>query len=179
MKKLIIDILIISASIYLAIFLLHAGAVNTLLALAGDNVLLVSLVAGIFFTSFFTTAPAIAVLVELSGKGNLFLIALIGGLGAVIGDSFIYFFVRERVAKDASALMSGPRWKRVLRVLHKRRYRRILPVLGALIIASPLPDEIGLALIGVSNIKRSTFFLLAFTMNTLGIFFILLAARLL
>lgn len=173
MKKLIIDILIITASVYLAVYLVHSGVINQLVDLAGDDVLLISLIAGIFFTSFFTTAPAIAVFSDLAGQGNPFLIAVVGGVGAVLGDSLLFFFVREKVAKDASALMTGPRWKRVLRVLKRRRFRRILPLMGALIIASPFPDEIGLALIGVSTLSRAQFFLLSYVMNTLGILAIL------
>ena len=173
MKKLLIDIVIITASIYLAIYLAHAGAIAHLISLAGSNVLLVSFVAGLFFTSFFTTPPAIATFASLSGHGNMFAIALVGGLGSVLGDSFLFFFVRGRIAKDASALMTGPRLKRVMRVLKKRRFRRILPVIGALIIASPLPDEIGLTLIGVSSLGRGSFFALSYCMNTIGILLIL------
>jgi hypothetical protein len=48
---------------------------------------------------------------------------------------------------------------------------------GAIIIASPLPDELGLALLGVSTLSRPQFFLLSFAMNSLGIFIILLVAQ--
>src|SRR3569832_2723623 len=123
MKKFIIDILIISASIYAAIYLAHSGAIPALIDLAGDQVLLVALIAGFFFTSFFTTPPAIAVLATLAGQGNIFLIAALGGLGAMLGDSFFFCFVRERVAKDASKLMTGSRMKRVMRIHKKRRFR--------------------------------------------------------
>jgi uncharacterized membrane protein YdjX (TVP38/TMEM64 family) len=176
MRKLVVDIFIISASIYLAIYLLHTGTLDALIDAAGDNILLVSFIAGLLFTSFFTTPVAIAVFADLAGQGNPLLIAMVGGLGAVLGDSFLFFFVRERVAKDASALMTGPRLKRVMRVLKKRRFRRIVPFIGALIIASPLPDEIGLTLIGVSKLSRRSFFLLSYTMNMLGILAILLSA---
>ena len=174
MKKLIIDILLITASVYFAIYLAHSGAIAWLVAAAGNNILLVSLVAGLFFTSFFTTPPAIAVFSGISHSGNPLLIALVGALGSVLGDSFLFFFVRERVAKDASFLMSGKRFKKALKLLKHKRFQRILPVIGALIIASPLPDELGLALIGVSSMKRSSFFLLSYCMNTLGILAILL-----
>jgi hypothetical protein len=179
MKKLIIDILIISASVYLAVYLARSGAIGMLFDAVGDNVFVLSFIAGLFFTSFFTTPPAIAVLANLAGQGNVLVIAALGGVGAVLGDSLLFFFVRERVAKDASSLMSGPRLKRVIRVLKKRRFRRVLPLLGALIIASPFPDEIGLALIGVSTLTRTQFLLLSFSMNTLGILAILLSASIL
>ncbi len=176
MKKLFIDIGIITLSICAAVYLVRSGTIEAWFGLLGDNIVLESFVSGIFFTSVFTTAIAIAMFGSLANEGNIFLIAAIGGLGAVVGDFVLFWFVRHRVAKDASALMKGPRWRRALRVLRQRRFRRILPVIGALIIASPFPDEIGLALIGVSAISPKGFFLLSYSMNTLGIFIILLIA---
>lgn len=174
MKKLLIDVVLITLSVYLAIYLAQSGAIAWLVALAGNNILLVSLIAGLFFTSFFTTPPAIAVFSGLAHSGNPLLIALVGALGSVAGDSFLFFFVRERVAKDASYLMSGKRFKRALKLLKHKRFQRILPVIGALVIASPLPDELGLALIGVSSMRRRSFLLLSYSMNALGILAILL-----
>jgi hypothetical protein len=53
----------------------------------------------------------------------------------------------------------------------------VLPVVGAVIIASPLPDELGLALLGFSRIDRRYFFAISYTMNFIGIVLIGLAAR--
>lgn len=176
MRKFIVDIIIISISVYLAIYLAGSGGLQSLFDIVGDNVVFASILTGMFFTSFFTTPLAIAMFVNLAGEGNIFYVALLGGAGAVLGDSILFLFVRDRVAKDASALMTGPRWKRILKILKRRRYRRILPVLGALIIASPFPDELGLALLGVSTLTRTQFFFLSFVMNTIGIFVILFIA---
>jgi uncharacterized membrane protein YdjX (TVP38/TMEM64 family) len=175
-KKLLFDAIIIAASIILAIYLLEIGAVDTLVSLAGGNVLLVGLLAGIFFTSVLTTAPALVILSELAGEGNIILIALIGGLGAVIGDFVIFSFVRDRVAKDAGELLRGPNWRRFMRFMRRRHFMRLLPILGAIIIASPFPDEIGLALMGVTKMKTRTFVLISYSLNTVGIFIVLLVA---
>jgi len=48
---------------------------------------------------------------------------------------------------------------------------------GALIIISPLPDELGVSLMGISKLKWYRFLLLSFTLNTLGIFFLLSAVH--
>jgi hypothetical protein len=66
-----------------------------------------------------------------------------------------------------------------MRILKKRRFRRVLPFIGALIIASPFPDEIGLALIGLSTLSRAQFLLLSYVMNTLGVLAILASTLLL
>jgi uncharacterized membrane protein YdjX (TVP38/TMEM64 family) len=176
MKKFLVDIGIISISIYVAIYLVQAGTVEALLHATGDNLLLVSFISGVFFTSFFTTPISIAMFSSLAHDGNIALIAAVGALGSVAGDCVLFWFVRHRIAKDAAALLTGPKWKRILRVLRQRRFRRILPVIGALILASPFPDEIGLALIGVSTMSQRGFFLLSYTMNLLGILIILLIA---
>ncbi len=178
-KKLFVDIGVIAASICFAVYLVQSGTLHNLFALIGNNVLLASFISGALFTSFFTTPLSIAMFSELAGDGNIVVIAAVGGLGAMWGDFILFWFVRHYIARDAGVLMKGPRWKRVLRVLRSRRFRRILPVIGAIIIASPFPDEIGLALIGVSTLSPRSFFLLSYSMNTLGIFATLFVATLL
>jgi hypothetical protein len=177
MKRLVVDLVIIALSIVCAIYIAQAGLVHTLLQSLDANIVVASFVAGLFFTSFFTTPPAIAVLGALGSEGNLAAVALVGGLGAVVGDYILFTFVRDRVAADAAVLLEGPRWRRAGHILRRRYMRRVLPVIGALIIASPLPDELGLALLGISKIKTRNFLILSYIMNTLGILGIGLIAR--
>ena len=175
--RLLQDALLIAASVWAAWAIVHFEFVHYALAQAGDGVLYASFLAGLFFTSLLTTAPAIAVLGELAQEGNLLLIALVGALGSVVGDFLIFMFVRDRIARDAEFLLRGPRAMRILHIFKHRRFRRILPWVGALIIASPLPDELGLALLGLSKLSNRYFFVIAYTMNFAGIILIGLVAR--
>ncbi len=168
-KKLLVDAAIVVASVMLAIYIVHSGAVELLLSLLGENVLIASFVAGLCFTSVFTTAPAIVVLVQLAKQENIFLVAAFGALGAMLFDLILFSFVRYRVVKDASELMRGPRWRGVRHVLRNRHMRRFLPIAGAIIIASPFPDEIGLALMGASKLTTPKFLAISYIMNLLGI----------
>ncbi len=179
MKKLLIDLCIVAVSIIAAIYIVHSGAIEHILAMTGDRILLTSLVAGLFFTSVFTTAPAIAVLGSLSHHGNIFIIAAVGGVGAVLGDYILFWFVRDHITKDASALMKGRRWRGVRHILRNRMLRRLLPIIGAFIVASPFPDEVGLALMGVSKLSTGRFLLIAYCMNALGILAIGFVAQIL
>ena len=179
MKKLLFDVGIVLASIVLAVYLVKTGAVHTLLSLTGENMLIASFIAGLCFTSFFTTAPAIVVLGELSQEGNVFLIAAVGALGAMLLDLVLFSFVRNRVVKDASLLLRGKRWKGLRHLFKSRFMHRVLPVIGALIVASPFPDEVGLTLMGVSKLTTTQFLLISYTMNFLGILLIGLTAQLL
>lgn len=171
------DMLAIAASVWAAWAIVHFNLVHIALERAGDGVLWASLVAGLFFTSLMTTAPAIAVLGELTLEANIFSVALVGALGAVAGDYLIFSFVRDRVSQDAAYLLRGPRFRRALRIFSRPHFRRVLPIVGALIIASPLPDELGLTLLGFAHIDRRYFFAVSYAMNFAGIVLIGLAAR--
>ena len=54
----------------------------------------------------------------------------------------------------------------------------MLPVIGAIIIASPLPDELGVSLMGMSQMKASRFILLSYILNSIGIFLVVSASLL-
>jgi len=177
MYRLLVDAVLLAASVVLAVAIVQTDAVGELLLWVGEGFVLASFIAGLFFTSVFTAAPAIVVLGELSVEGNILIVALIGALGSVIGDLLLFTFVRRRVSADATFLLNGPRLHRVARVFRRRHFRRVLPILGALIIASPLPDELGLTLLGISSIKMRSFLLLSYVMNAAGILIIGLIAR--
>lgn len=177
MNRLLVDLGLLLGSVAVAVYIVHSNIVHTVLAAVGADIVPASFLAGMFFTSVVTTAPAIAVLGELSLEGNLFVVAVFGGLGAVIGDYIIFAFVRDRVSADITHLMTHKTLGRYHALLRRRTFKRILPFIGGLIIASPLPDELGLALLGMSHMRTSRFALISFCFNAAGIFVIGLVAR--
>jgi hypothetical protein len=176
-KHILQDLLIVGASIMLAVGIVRYELVQQLLAQTGDSVIAAAFIAGIFFTSIATTAPAIAVLGELSLQSNLWLTAIVGGLGAIIGDSLLFLFVRDRVSDDIGYLLSHTGTPRFFKLFKRHTFRWVLPFVGGLIIASPLPDELGLTLLGMSKMSTARFMLFSFTFNATGILLIGLAAR--
>ncbi|MEK7068314.1 MAG: hypothetical protein AAB964_00685 [Patescibacteria group bacterium] len=177
MNRIAVDVGILLASIIAAIAILETNAVEVVLGLAGADVALASFFSGLFFTSMATTAPAMAVLGELSLEGNLFVVAVFGGLGAVIGDYLIFIFVRDRVSEDIAHLMTSRTLARYRALFRRRTFKRVLPFIGGFIIASPLPDELGLALLGMSHLRTSRFAIISFCFNAGGIFIIGMVAR--
>lgn len=176
-RHLLQDLVVLVASVALAVAVVRYDFVAQALGYLGDGLPFVSFFAGIFFTSVATTAPAIAVLAELSLHGSPLIVALMGGLGAVVGDYLIFVFVRDRVSDDVAYLLERTRTPRIFKVFHRRTFRWLLPLLGGLIIASPLPDELGLALLGVAKLPTSRFLVISFAFNTVGILLIGLAAH--
>jgi uncharacterized membrane protein YdjX (TVP38/TMEM64 family) len=67
------------------------------------------------------------------------------------------------------------RHKHLLRIFQNKYLAWFLPVAGAIIIASPFPDEVGVSLMGLSKIKPWRFALLSFILNTAGIYILLTA----
>ena len=164
-------------SLYIAYELLVTGAIGTWV---GDSLLRVipaGLIAGAFFTSLLTVVPATVVLLEVAQTFNPFLVAVLGVAGAVIGDLFLFLFVREAVSRQAPLFLKESQRRYLRRLFAHPLLHWLLPLCGAIIIASPLPDEFGLALMGLSRMDIKVFIPLSFTMNFIGIALLALAAR--
>jgi hypothetical protein len=67
--------------------------------------------------------------------------------------------------------------KRMRSFFKLRLFRWLSLFVGGLIMASPLPDEVGISLMGMSKIKVPWFVTLSFVFNFIGIVLIGLAAR--
>ncbi|MFA6490878.1 MAG: hypothetical protein WCT43_03295, partial [Candidatus Magasanikbacteria bacterium] len=126
--------------------------------------------AGLFFTSVATLAPAGVALAEISKVSSIFWTAFFGALGSVLGDLIIFKFVRDRVSEDLEYLLKQLPPHRFKTILHERMFRWVLPLLGAIVIASPLPDELGITLLGMSKMKTRYFILVSFIFNFIGIY---------
>ncbi|MDP4000829.1 MAG: hypothetical protein Q8P83_01165 [bacterium] len=132
---------------------------------------------GMFFVSTFTIAPAIVLLSSLAEIYNPFEIALVGGVGAVIGDYIIFRFLKDRVFQELGPLFLKTVGSKVRHMFHTPFFAWLSPVLGAIIISSPLPDEVGIGLLGISKLKHWQFIILSFILNVVGIFIVISIAR--
>ena len=166
------DACIVVASTGLAIVLGWSGVFRLFFIATEGSSVFGSFVAGLFFTSVFTTAPATIALAQIAQANSIFLVALLGGMGAVIGDLVIFRFVRNHLVEDFSFLLRMPGKKRWVALFHLRATRWLFMFIGALIVASPLPDELGLAMMGITKLKTIYFIPLSFTLNALGILLI-------
>ncbi len=134
--------------------------------------------AGFLFTYGFTAAPAIAVLLILAKGQNIVLSGIIGGAGALLGDWIIFNFIRSSFSSEFRKLSR----ERVIRYatgkVPRILKRYLIPVLAGFIIASPLPDELGVFLLASSrNISPRIFSVISYIFNTFGIFIILLVGK--
>lgn len=131
-------------------------------------------ISGALFVYGFTAAPATALLLILAKEQNIFLAGLIGGFGALIGDLIIFSTIRHSFADEIEKLFE----EEIVRYIHSKTpaliKKYLVPAAACFIIASPLPDEIGIALFAASkNISLRAFSVFSYILNTIGIFVIL------
>lgn len=171
------DVAIIAISVALAVAFVATGALGWFLNVTRGLGLLGSFLAGIFFTSAFTVAPATVVLGGMAQELPVWGVAVFGGLGALLGDSLIFRFVEHRLADDFEYLLRKTDTERFVSIFHRRLFRWLFQFAGALVVASPLPDELGLAMMGISKMRASLFVPLSFLLNSAGILVVGLIAR--
>ncbi|MBI2657655.1 hypothetical protein HYX08_03095 [Candidatus Woesearchaeota archaeon] len=134
--------------------------------------------AGMMFSYGFTAGPATAIFLILAEQQNIYLASVIGGIGALISDLFIFSFIRHSFADEIRKLSK----ESIVRYFNGRLPGKIkqycLPVVGGLVIASPLPDEIGVTMLAASKIiSTKAFAVMSYTLNTLGILAVYLIGK--
>lgn len=159
------------------ILALDTALIQALLASINTLGLFGIFIAGILFVSFFTAAPAVVLLLNASNDFNPLTIALVAGLGSVIGDWVILKLFDEKVAYELVPLARKFGLMPIIRLFKRKIFRPVALTLGALCIATPLPDEIGIALLGLSHLRIYKLLAIAFVLNVIGVYVIVQAAR--
>lgn len=130
---------------------------------------LAALIAGLFYSSVFTTAPAMVALAHLAKANSVVQTALFGAGGALLGDLIIFKFVRTEIAQNLQQLTTVAPDKRFAFIFHLKLFRWMSPLIGALLIASPLPDELGVFFLGLTKVRTVVFMPLTFIFHFFGI----------
>ena len=177
-QSLVSDVVIVIMSVIIAVLLIETHVLTKILVSVKGFSMLGSFVSGIFFTSLFTTAPATVTLGDIGRTEPIFLVAFFGALGAIVGDLVIFRFVRDRLSDHLVKIVSHKRLSRRISALFKLRiFRWFTFLLGGLIIASPLPDELGISFLGFVKTRLSVFIPISFVCNFVGIVIVCLVAR--
>jgi len=134
-------------------------------------------IAGVFFVSTFTVIPAMYVLYALADKLNPLGVAVFAGIGALIGDYIIFRFLKDDVFKELRPVFLKLGGNYLLRVFRTPFFAWLVPLIGAAIIVSPFPDEVGVGILGLSKLKAWQFMLLSFILNAAGILIVITIAR--
>lgn len=169
---LLYDIIIIALGIAVTVFLSKFGVIDSIVYALRNYSILASFFAGVFFTSTFTIAPASVAIVHIAEHVPLPSLALWGALGAMCGDLILFFFIRDRFFVDLMNIFSPSTRKHFFHSFHFGFLKWLSPLIGAFILASPLPDEFGISLLGMSKVKVFVLMPISFAMNFIGIYII-------
>lgn len=171
------NILIVLLGIVFALVLSQVEASRIFLLHLGGFGYIGAFLAGILFVSTFTVATGTLILLVLAGQLHPLEIGLMAGLGAMVGDLIIFRFVKDSLSKEIEDVYNYlDRKQHIKKLFHTKYFSWMLPILGAIIIASPLPDELGVSLIGISKMNTARFVVISFLLNSLGIFLIVTAS---
>lgn len=165
-------------SIIIAIFILSSSPVHLFIQQAGEWSYFGAFFVGLFYSYTLTSPLSAATFFVFNNGYNPFFIAIIGGFGAMIGDFFIFKFVKSGILPEAKLLakdlkmpnLSSPK---LIHMLHK-----FAPFIAGFIIGSPLPDEVGAAMFGAIRYDTKKFLIISFICHTLGILAIVLLGQL-
>ena len=166
-------------SVMVAIFVAENDAITSFLHHLGSFGYVGALFAGFLFVSTFTTVTSIVLLGILAQDINPIALALIGGIGAMIGDVVVYRFLKHNVDKELMLVFGEEGEVHAKKILKSKYIAWTLPIIGALIIASPLPDELGLGLLGFSKMSETKLMIISYISNAFGILAIASVARVL
>lgn len=164
-------------SLLFAFFIFRNEAVHGHLQHLGNLGYIGAFLSGILFVSTFTVSSSIIILLILAETLSPIEIGIVAGAGAVVGDIVIFRFVKNDLAREMKQLYHVfDRKHHLKKVFHTKYFSWTLPVVGALLIASPLPDELGVSLMGLSKLHTSQFLIVSFLLNSLGIFLVIVAS---
>ena|SRR3989338_10445902 len=147
----------------------------------GINQYIWAFIGGLLFSFGFTTPFAIGIFLNLH-QVNPFLVAAIGGLGAMLSDNVIFALIRfsfmdefQRLERTHPAKLLE---KEIKVHFHKKVRNYLLFVFAGIVIASQLPDELGVMMLaGLTSIKQKIFSVISFLFNSFGILVMLLIGR--
>lgn len=157
-------------SIFFTFILFKIDLLKDILLSLENLIFIGPLVAGMLFVSSFTTTLGILIILELTKTLHPLYIALVAGAGAVIGDFAIFSFFKNNLLGEIRLIYHNFQGERLTKILRNKYLKWTIPLIGAAIIASPFPDELGICFMGISKIKNYQFIVLSFMLNSVGIF---------
>jgi len=121
--------------------------------------------AGVFYSISVTSPAATAAIFYLGKVFNPFLIAIVGAFGSALADFLLFKFIKKRANNSVSYLA------RKFKTNHKTNkiMKLLATIVAGLIIASPLPDELAVVMLGAINFQDKRLFVFSYILNFLGI----------
>jgi hypothetical protein len=176
-------LLLLILSFALAYGLYHIGVFDVLEHMFSGFGYIAVFIGGMLFSFGFTSAFGIAIIAAAAQDVHPILGALIAGFGAMLVDMTIFEFIRFSFDEELHVIRGTRAFVFLHKILHHQSFPQklreyLLWSFAGIVIASPLPDEIGVMLVsGLSDLDPRRFAAFCFCCNVFGAFCILMLAR--
>lgn len=171
-------------SFLLAYVLFRQGMFEGIVEIFNGRGYVSTFIAGVLYTFGFTAGFSIAIFAEVAHTVHPIPAAILAGAGAAIADMTLFKFIRCSFADEWLRLRQSRAIAMIRAIFERHTWMERAKhygtwLLALFVIASPLPDEIGITILGglAPFISGRRFALLCFILNTLGIYSVLIAAR--
>lgn len=135
-------------------------------------------IAGMLSVSLFTAAAGVVILFELGQTLDPVAVIGLATIGSVLADFIILEFFEDNIMHELRHLSKKLGLKFKVPRRQKRRVRLFSGLIGIVMIGSPLPDELGLAVMDISHWSTSRILIICAVANCIGLTAIVLAGYL-
>ena len=171
-------LIILLLAIILSYYIFQQQAVSNFITNLGDYGYISTFIAGMLFSFGFTTPIAVGFFLK-ANISNIFVSALIAGLGATISTISLFHWFKFSFEDEIEDLEKTSEFQEVIKLVDKEIPHKIRIYLAyafiGLILASPIPNEFStFMLAGLKRINHEALMILAFVASTLGIYILML-----
>ncbi|MFH1365129.1 MAG: hypothetical protein ABIH28_00920 [archaeon] len=165
-------------SILLAYFLFSNSVVFSWVSGLGEtNNYLGAFIAGILIAFGFSSALGVGLFIVLQ-PANIFLVAFIGGIGAMVSDLIIFKTIKISFEDEFNELKKTKAIMKIRSIVKENKHvlikHYLLYAFAGIMIVTPLPDEIGVSMLaGLTTVKVKVLAIAGFILHALTIFLIL------
>jgi uncharacterized membrane protein YdjX (TVP38/TMEM64 family) len=169
---------LLTLMIILSYFIFSNRAISGWIESLSDFGYLGTFLGGIFIAFGFTAPIGIGLLIKLN-ISNIFLGAIIGGAGAMFSDIIIFKTIKFSFMNEFEQLEKTHVIQRIKCLVMNNKNilikHYLLYIFAGIIIATPLPDELGVSMLaGLTTIKPLKFMIISFLLHAAAILILLM-----
>lgn len=170
-------IMLLLLVIVFSYFIFRNPSISNYLSHLGNLGYLSIFIGGILFAFGFTAPFSVGLFISVA-PSNIWIAGIIGGFGALISDLLIFKLIKFSFTEEFKRLSKTKGMKSIVLLIQRSLGVKIkvylMYVFAGILIASPLPDEIGVIMLaGLTKINFKILAIISFILNTLGILIIL------
>ncbi len=134
-------------------------------------------IGGLLIAFGFSAPFGVGILIT-SQPESILLATLLAGAGAMISDMLIFKTIKFSFMNEFEELKKTKTIKKIKKIIHHNKHiliqHYLLYVFAGIMIATPLPDEIGVSMLaGLTTVKPSRLAVISFILHTIAISLIL------